>query len=715
MDQTGKDKKKKREKRVQLFVPLVACMIGILLNVGGKLAGSAAGLPFYFDTGGTILVSFLGGYVPGILVALVTNLLNYFSDSVSIYYGLFNVLIAVAAGYMGRKKYYGKAWRMLLFVVVLALIGGGFGGLLTWYLYGYDENAFTKPIIEFLQAAGWNIFGSWYVGTILLDFVDKLLTVIFVGVLLYLIPRRFWEKFELIQWMQEPLDDDDELMLSAKNGFSLNRKIVLILAIFSVAIASICLTICLILFRDYSIQQHTYLADGVSKLVASTVDGDSVDQYLAQGDDFDSYRETQRLLYSILNSTPDVEYVYVYKILPDGCHVVFDCDTEEQEGGKLGDVIPFDESFMKYLPDLLSGNPIDTVISNETYGWLLTSYSPVYDSNGDCVCYAATDIQMTEIATYEKEFLLKTISIFVGFLLFIFALALWLVKYHVILPINAMAHVADQFDYEDEFARKHNVAELSRLDIRTGDEIEHLYQAFLKTTEESRQYFEENQEKLEKIDAMQSSLVMVLADMVENRDGSTGDHVRKTAAYVGITARKMRELGYYKERLTDSFISDCEKSAPLHDIGKISIPDAILNKPGKLDDQEFAIMKTHASEGQRVIEQAIATMPDADYLEEAKNLAGYHHEKWNGTGYPNGFAEEEIPLSARIMAVADVFDALVSKRVYKDSFSYDKAFAIIQEDAGTHFDPLVADAFLKARDEVIEVAEQFAARGGKVE
>ena len=712
LEQSVKATETKTEKRVQLVVPLGACLVGIMLNVGGKFCASTSGLPFYFDTAGTILVSFLGGFVPGILVALFTNLINYFSDSVSIYFGLFNVLIAAVTAYVAKKKrlHFGG---VVAYIFLLALIGGGLGGLLSWYLYGLDLNDNNRFLVSALQSHGFSDFWAWFSVNFVFDLMDKVITVLFAAVLLFLIPRRIWSKFEMMRWMQAPVDETGVTKSNYK-GWALNNKIILMMAFFSFTIATICTTICLFLFRNYSIQQHTYLAQGVAKLAASTVHGDDVDLYLSEGSQFESYHETQRLLYSILQSTPDVQYVYVYKILPDGCHVVFDCDTEEVKGSELGYVEPFEPSFMEYLPDLLSGKPIDAVISNQNYGWLLTAYEPVYDSNGDCVCYAAADIQMADIVTYEREFLLKTISIFLGFLLFIFALSLWLAKYHIIMPINAMSNAADQFDYEDEYARKNNVQALSKLDIQTGDEIERLYRAFVKTTEESTRYFEENKEKLEKIDAMQSSLVMVLADMVENRDGSTGDHVRKTAAYVGITARKMRELGYYKDRLKDDFISDCEKSAPLHDIGKISISDAILNKPGKLTDEEFAIMKTHASEGQRVIEQAIATMPDADYLEEAKNLAGYHHEKWNGTGYPNGLAGEDIPLSARIMAVADVFDALVSKRVYKDSFSYEKAFSIIEEDAGTHFDPLVVDAFLKAKDEVIAVADRFAARDGKV-
>ncbi len=132
-----------------------------------------------------------------------------------------------------------------------------------------------------------------------------------------------------------------------------------------------------------------------------------------------------------------------------------------------------------------------------------------------------------------------------------------------------------------------------------------------------------------------------------------------------------------------------------------------MNKPGKLTDEEFEIMKTHTTAGKKMIEEAIQNVKGAAYLAEAKNLAAYHHEKWNGCGYPSGLSGEEIPLSARVMAVADVFDALVSKRCYKEPFSFEKAMSIIKESAGSHFDPKVVEAFVSAGEEVRQVAENF--------
>ena len=214
-------------------------------------------------------------------------------------------------------------------------------------------------------------------------------------------------------------------------------------------------------------------------------------------------------------------------------------------------------------------------------------------------------------------------------------------------------------------------------------------------------------ERQRNLAAMRDAMILTLADMVEGRDQNTGQHIRKTAAYVRIIMEELQREGAFDGRVTDAYIESVVRSAPLHDIGKINIPDAILNKPGKLTDEEFDIMKSHAAIGGRVIGHLIDIVPDSDYLVEAKALATYHHERWSGGGYPEGLAGEDIPLSARIMAVADVFDALVSDRAYKKGFPLEKAFAIIREDRGTHFDPRIVDAFFAAKEAIIRVEEEF--------
>ncbi len=198
----------------------------------------------------------------------------------------------------------------------------------------------------------------------------------------------------------------------------------------------------------------------------------------------------------------------------------------------------------------------------------------------------------------------------------------------------------------------------------------------------------------ERVSRMQSGMITFMAEVVENRDDNTGGHIRRTAEYVERIAKELKRQGTYSDILTDRYMSDMVVAAPLHDIGKIHIPDAVLNKPGKLTEEEFEIMKTHTTAGEELLTHAKVELGESEYLNTAVEMAAYHHEWWNGKGYPYGISGEKIPLCARIMAVADVFDELTSKRCYKNAMPLEKAYAIIREESGTHFDPAVVEAFI---------------------
>ena len=204
-----------------------------------------------------------------------------------------------------------------------------------------------------------------------------------------------------------------------------------------------------------------------------------------------------------------------------------------------------------------------------------------------------------------------------------------------------------------------------------------------------------------KVSGMQSGMITLMADIVENRDDNTGGHIKRTARYVEGIAKELIRRGVYKDILTDEYMQDLIVAAPLHDIGKIHVPDAVLNKPGKLTNDEFDIMKAHTTTGEKLLDHAKEELGEYNYLTIAVEMATYHHEWWNGKGYPYGISGEEIPLCARIMAVADVFDALISKRVYKDPMPLEKAYAIIREESGTHFEPQIVDAFFAVVDDMI--------------
>jgi putative two-component system response regulator len=199
--------------------------------------------------------------------------------------------------------------------------------------------------------------------------------------------------------------------------------------------------------------------------------------------------------------------------------------------------------------------------------------------------------------------------------------------------------------------------------------------------------------------SIHGATISVISDLVESRDKVTGGHIERTQRYIELLIDELIRTKTYAEEIAKWDIDLLLPSAQLHDVGKISISDLVLNKPGKLDDSEFAIIKTHAAEGKKIIGMIMDKTEDDGFLRHAQNFAYSHHEKWNGTGYPQGLKGEEIPLEGRIMAIADVYDALVSERPYKKAFTHEQATEIIKKDSGTHFDPKLVEAFLNIADD----------------
>ena len=220
---------------------------------------------------------------------------------------------------------------------------------------------------------------------------------------------------------------------------------------------------------------------------------------------------------------------------------------------------------------------------------------------------------------------------------------------------------------------------------------------------------EEVRRRTLEVQAIQDVTILAMASLAETRDNETGNHIRRTQHYVKVLAEALAQQPRHAAELDEKTIRLLFKSAPLHDIGKIGIPDAILLKPGPFDADEMAIMKTHAQLGRDAIEQAERQLGmEVDFLRLAKEIAYSHQEKWDGSGYPQGLAGEAIPLSARLMALADVYDALISRRVYKPPFPHEQAREIICNGRGSHFDPAVVDAFLAQEERFIEIARTFA-------
>ncbi|HDY7979607.1 response regulator [Vibrio vulnificus] len=210
------------------------------------------------------------------------------------------------------------------------------------------------------------------------------------------------------------------------------------------------------------------------------------------------------------------------------------------------------------------------------------------------------------------------------------------------------------------------------------------------------------------LESLQDATIGAMASLAETRDNETGNHIRRTQHYIRLLGEQLIREGLFLDQLNESTLAVLYKSAPLHDIGKVGIPDEVLLKPGKLTDEEFEIMKSHTELGKLVIETVEESIDfQCDFLMYAKEIAYSHQEKWDGSGYPQKIKGEAIPLSARMMAIADVYDALISHRVYKPAFSHEKAVSIISEGKGSHFDPRIVDSFMNIHEQFRDVAARF--------
>ncbi len=684
---------------------------GITLNLVLSELSSKMGWPLYLDSVGTVLTAFVGGSLPGIAVGYLTNIIrtSLLHDSSSIYYAALNVTIAVIASGFSRREL--KKKHIVPLILCLAAVGGGLGSLLTWFLFGFAGEGVSADLATKLYNIGLKShFFSQISADFLIDIVDKTITVLLSAFTFWVLPKSFIKSMHVYGWQQTPMETEelDSINQTEVRKISLRAKLLLLVSIAVTLVAVVAIGIGFVLDRQNTINDHTSFGQGIVQLEKTCIDPEMVNTYIEEGEAAPGYLETKELLNRIYHSSPDITFLYVYQIRQDGCHVVFDMDTEDEPGGAPGDVIPFDESFSELVPTLLEGQPIDPIITNDTFGWLLTIYEPVYDKAGTCVCYVAADIAMMQLVSNTQIYLAKQVSLFLGFFIMVLAFSLWLADYNIIYPLNAMSHGASAFAFTSTQERNQSVERIKSLDIHTGDEIENLYNAYSQTTEESMQYMTDIRNKSKQIDKLQGGLLMVLADIIESRDKCTGDHIRKTAEYTKIILERLKEKGEFPDKLTDEYIANVVRAAPLHDIGKINVPDAILNKPGRLTDEEFKIMQGHTTAGFEIILRAIENMDESGYLQQAKHMAHSHHEKWDGSGYPDHLAGEKIPLSARVMAVADVFDALVSRRSYKEPFSMEDALRIIEEGAGKHFDPHIVAAFLESKEKVRAVMEMYA-------
>ena len=465
-------------------IKLIAiCAAGIILNIIGTITANKLNLDIYLDTIGTVFIAVIGGYVPGIAVGFFTNLLASLFYKADMYFSLVNIIIAIITTFLASRGYYEKFSKVLLVIPIVVL-----------------TTSFTGAFIEEMLSLA-NSFNSWksvikivehFLDNFSRELPDKGVSILITFFALKFIPADVREQFNMFGRMQAPVSEEMRKAIKSDNKFvaSLRTKMVTQLIFITIFIAGLISSISYTIFQDSSIKERIRIADGIITMAVNEINPKRVDDFIANGYKAEGYFEVEKELYKIRASNSDIKFLYVYKIMEDGCHVVFDLDTASVEASEPGYVEEFNKSFEEYLPDLLAGRPIPPIISNETYGYLLTIYKPVYNSEGKCVCYAGIDFSMDLINDYGRLFIAEVVALFSGALIFIFVLSLAFIENNILLPVNTMSYCAKNFVYDSEEARAKNIERIKSLNIKTKDEIENLYSAFVKTTEDSMHYFE---------------------------------------------------------------------------------------------------------------------------------------------------------------------------------------------------------------------------------
>ena len=553
------------------------CAACVIINVTGSFIAQSFNLPIYLDTYGTVFVAALGGYVPGVAVGFFTNLIGSLFKMSEMYFGIVNILVAILTTFFCKRGYYGRFSKVLLTIPLTVLLTSCLGASIEELVY------LAEPFDSFEK------FWSKFQDNFLIELPDKGLAILTAFFLIKAVPDGLKEKFLLLGKMQAPLSEEmrdelkktglsdkdlaimiafflikafpdglkkkflllgkmqaplseemrdelnnkDKFVKSLKNRFisSLRTKMIFNLIAVTLLAAISISTISYMMYKESIISDRKRIADGIISMAVNEIDPKRVDEFLELGYTAEGYRDVERKLYKIRASNSDIKFLYVYKIMEDGCHTVFDLDTPNMPGSTPGELVEFDESFKPYLPDLLAGRPIPPIISNDKFGYLLTIYKPVYNSVGKCVCYAGVDFSMDIITDYGRMFIAKVVALFSGLLIFIFVLGLMFIENNIILPVNTMAYCAKNFAYDSEEARAQNIERIKSLEIKTNDEIENLYSAFLKTTSDSMNNFE---------NLKRSKIQLAVMDELAHTDSLTG--IKNKTAYTEATTRLDAEI-----------------------------------------------------------------------------------------------------------------------------------------------------------------------------
>ncbi len=515
---------------------ILVCFDALVLNLVGSFIAQYFDLSMYLDTAGTIFVAALGGYVPGITVGFFTNLIISTIDPQQMYFCTINILVAVYAAYFARKGFFTSLKKVILLILPLAVMCGISALVVYNLLY---STSFARSVSEFHLDFATNFVG---------EFLDKGLSLIVAFALLETMPKSIVADFKVLGRRQAPLTDEMQQALTEKNylASSLRTKMLAILMISSLFVSFSLSFISYLLFRDAATSDRIKTVDSMVAVILNELNPEHITEYMELGRSYEEYREIEEKLYAIKNSNTYIQYIYIYQIHEDGCHVVFDLETADVAADKPGQIVPFDHAVEEHKHDLLAGRPIRPIFSDDEYGKLLTIYKPLYDHNGKCQCYAIVDFSLDVLSEHMRAFMIKLAALFTGCFIFIFVIGLWFIENNIILPLNAMAYCAKNFSYDDPTERRKHFERIRSLQVKTGDEIENLYNSLLQMTENISTYLEHLQ--LAKVQVANMQIRVFAMDELAHKDSLTG--IKNKTAYV-------KTIDHLNDRISENDAEFC--------------------------------------------------------------------------------------------------------------------------------------------------------------
>ncbi len=549
---------------------LILCLAGIGINLAGDALVRATGIPFFFDTIGTMLSAACGGALPGTIVGFCTNMLTSIQDSTLMSYGFLNILIALMTVFFVRKGWYGNFWKVLLTIPVYAFVSAGLSVVVSWMLGTASEPDLT--------------------GNLITESEDKGIAVLITYLILKLIPENFLKTLCVSQWNPE---QDRKVSSGGKTvRISMRTKLLLMLGSGCICIAGSIAAISFFQFHEKTIEEHIRMGEGLTKLLASELNPEKTEEYIQENFNSEEYNRILERFYQYKDSYPDVHFVHVYRMLEEGMQAVFDLNPEHAPGS----FYYYEDAFLQIKDQLLAGEEISPTISRNHFGYLLTIYHPVYDSSGICQCYAMVNFSMNVLGIYNRRFIIRVITMVLGFIMLVFILGLHIMESNILIPVNRMVSCAGMFSYNSEEERRRNVKLLQDLQIHTGDEIENLYLAFLKTTEDSVQYFEnfiqaEKQVSQISITAMRDALTGVKNKAAyDNVKHSLQEDIERRMAEFAVVMADLNHLKYINDTFGHkngdiyitgacSILCNIYKHSPVYRIGGDEFVIILTGKP----------------------------------------------------------------------------------------------------------------------------------------